>query len=162
GFPTGGELKVWDVATGQKSVSLQVQAPGFSCAVISPDGKRLAAGSFIKDQQTKRVQQVEIKVWSLAQAEEVLTLKGHTGSIFCMAFSPDSKHLASSSGDSTVKVWDITASQQLYSFKGQGPVAFSPDGRRLASMAEDGAARLWDLDKGQEALALKSLGAKLA
>ncbi len=44
----------------------------------------------------------------LLGGEEPLTLKGHTGPVMSVAFSPDGKRLASSSRDQTVKVWDVT------------------------------------------------------
>ncbi len=68
------------------------------CSVaFSPDGKRLVSGSGDKT----------IKLWDTATGKELLTLKGHSSTVFSVAFSPDGKRLASGSMDETIKVWDI-------------------------------------------------------
>ena len=78
-----------------------------------------------------------VKVWDAQTGQELLTLKGHTGQVNSVAFSPDGKRLASAAADKTVKVWDAQTGQELLTFKGHtggvSSVAFSPDGKRLAS-----------------------------
>ena len=91
--------------------------------------------------------------------QEILTLKGHTGNVKEVAFSPDGKRLASTSMDNTVKVWDAQTGQELLSLRSgirgyMGPVAFSPDGKRLASPG-GGGVKVWDAQTGQELLTLK-------
>jgi WD40 repeat protein len=49
-----------------------------------------------------------IKVWDLAGGHEVLTLRGHSAGINCVAFSPDGRRLVSGSIDWTARVWDAT------------------------------------------------------
>jgi eukaryotic-like serine/threonine-protein kinase len=86
--------------------------------------------------------------------ELTYTLRGHTEGIYSVAFSPDSKLLASGSDDSTVKLWDVTSGRELKTLKGHTwnviSVDFSPDGRTLASGSRDYAIKLWDVDSGRE------------
>jgi hypothetical protein len=90
---------------------------------------------------------------------DLLTFKGHTGEVSSVAFSPDSKRIASGSGDITVKVWDAQTGQELLALEGHAfgvrSVAFSPDGKRLASGGMDGTVKVWDMETGQEVRALQ-------
>ncbi len=65
------------------------------------------------------------------------TLKGHTAPVYPMAFSPDSKTLASGSDDKTIKLWDMKSGKESATLNGHVAsvysVAFSPDGKTLAS-----------------------------
>ena len=79
------------------------------------------------------------------------TLKGHVGYVWKVAFSPDSRYLASGSWDSTVKIWDVPTGEEVRTLRGHAgfiqSLAFSPDGRRLASAsgyAEHGEVKIWD------------------
>lgn len=42
------------------------------------------------------------------------TLEGHSEAILSVAFSPDGKNLASGSGDTTVRIWDLMTETPMY------------------------------------------------
>ncbi len=95
-------------------------------------------------------------------AQQPLTLNGHIGLVYGVAFSADGKRLASTSGNSTtgeVKLWDAESSQELLTLKGHTgyvySVGFSADGKRLASASFDQTVKVWDASSGQETLTLK-------
>jgi hypothetical protein len=98
-------------------------------------------------------------VWDGRSGQQLLTLRGHTGAVWGVAFSPDGQRLASASFDQTVKVWDGPSGQELLTLHGHTgavmSVAFSPDGQRLASASHDGTVQVWDGRSGQELLTLR-------
>ncbi len=87
-----------------------------------------------------------------------VTLRGHQDSIWSVAWSPDGKKLATSSKDSTTKVWNASTGRELLTLHSQqGPiesVAWSPDGSRLATASEDHTTKIWDAATGRELVTL--------
>jgi hypothetical protein len=67
-----------------------------------------------------------VKVWDAATGQELLTLKGHPGGAWGVAYNPDGSCLASAGADGTVKVWDATAltPQRLIEREARGLVQF--------------------------------------
>ncbi|MBE9049846.1 serine/threonine protein kinase [Nostocales cyanobacterium LEGE 11386] len=76
------------------------------------------------------------------------SLKGHENLVLSVTISPDSQILASS-GDRTIKVWNLATGQAISILKGHSQrvnvVAISPDGRTLVSGSDDKTIKVWDL-----------------
>ncbi|HYV39888.1 MAG TPA: WD40 repeat domain-containing protein, partial [Gemmataceae bacterium] len=79
----------------------------------------------------------------------------HEGKVSGVAFSPDSKLMASGGKDAMVRLWDVVGGKEVHSFPahryGVITVAFSPDGKTLAGGGETGgyqtaaAVYCWDI-----------------
>jgi len=82
------------------------------------------------------------------------TLKGHTGWVNSVAFSPDGKQIVSGGADKTLIIWDANTGKELQKLRGHtGPVksvAFSPDGKQVVSGSDDRTLIIWDASSGRE------------
>jgi len=106
---------------------------------FSPDGKLLATGDV----------DGLIRLWQVADGQQLLTLKGHTGWVWTVTFSPNGNTLASGSNDSSVRLWDVAEGYCMGALHGHTSgvwsVSFSPDGQTLVSSSQDSSIRLWDV-----------------
>jgi WD40 repeat protein/DNA-binding SARP family transcriptional activator len=147
-WSSGGEVGgVFDVSTGQQAFALR----GPNCCASpknrgiswSPDGRLVAASS-----------EGTARVWDAETGTVQYRLRGHSGFILSVAWSPDSSRLVTGSSDGTAKVWEIGSRDgpERWSLSAQETksgivgVAFSPDGTRvMAGDASSSAVQVWDL-----------------
>lgn len=130
---------------GNTSIRLKVSA-------FSPDGEKLAAA----------LMDSSIVIWDVGSRKVICNLKGKNPQINSLAFSADSKLLASGSDlASETKIWDLESRRVTKVIKPYGitKVAFSPDGKRLATTSSNySITRVWDVESGANTLTLKDYG----
>jgi WD40 repeat protein len=121
--------------------------------------KQQDPNDMMKDFKVEAIGQV--KLWDAATGSEIGALKGHGKGVTQVAFSRDSRLLASSSSDNTIKIWDVAARKELKTLRGHNSnvesIDFSPDARLIASASEDGSTFLWDAQTGEQLLTMISL-----
>lgn len=80
------------------------------------------------------------------------SLPGHAEAVVAVSFSPDSLHLASGSGDTTLRLWDLTTETPHFTCTGHKNwvlvVSWSPDSKKIASACKNGEVRVWDPHTG--------------
>jgi WD40 repeat protein len=144
------ELKWWDLATGQELWAKHAPPDFFRTVALSPDGQLVVTSQ-------SPTKQPVVRLWDAA-GREVGELSGHTASVHGLAFSPDSRRLATTGGDKTVRVWDVAARRELFSMAApqteENLAGFSPDGRRLAAPGPDWTLKVWDVATARELFTL--------
>jgi WD40 repeat protein/serine/threonine protein kinase/Flp pilus assembly protein TadD len=153
-----GEIKVWDISTGQAQTLRGHRGTIYSLAV-SPDGRLLVTGGFDRT----------VKFWDLATGQEQRTLADQAGPVSSIAFRPDGKWVAWSSGSAkdkragVITVWDRERQRPAWVLREEADqvrgIVFAPDGAYLAAATEKGGAvttgkergaiKLWNLTTGQ-------------
>ena len=146
---TDGDLRVWDVATGDELLRQAVKT-GVDAFALSADGKTVAFGRY------------DLYLWDWEAGEEPrkLTRFGGAG-VDYVAFAPDGKTLLVYD-DRPLKVIDVATGRTVGRrdiLGGPARLAFSPDGKTLAvgyswsSTGREPIARtvtLWDAGNGTE------------
>ncbi|KIM32920.1 hypothetical protein M408DRAFT_326620 [Serendipita vermifera MAFF 305830] len=81
------------------------------------------------------------------------TLAGHTSPILCAAFSPTGRLLATGSGDTNARLWDLDTETPSHTLSGHRGwvlcVEWEARERKLATGGHDGHVRLWDPKTGK-------------
>jgi WD40 repeat protein/tRNA A-37 threonylcarbamoyl transferase component Bud32/tetratricopeptide (TPR) repeat protein len=141
-----GTAKVWDPLVDPDGFEFSAHAKSVSHAAFSGDGSRLVTGGA----------DGLVRVWDVGAPRKpclpslALTLRGHTGLVQHVAFSPDGTLIASkSTEDKLVKVWDAATGRQRHTFPtAGGDVCFSPDGKCIAFCGREGKGEVRDLRTG--------------
>ncbi|MCR9296955.1 MAG: hypothetical protein NXI32_29960, partial [bacterium] len=136
------QIRLVDVDTGVELNSFPIEHKRFAWQLAwAPDRRRLATGSSDKT----------IKLWDSETGQLLATLRGHTGKIEGLNWSPDGSYLISHADDG-VKIWDTNTNPQSRAPITQGgwirSLKWSPDSNRLA-WQKGGQITLWDVPQAK-------------
>lgn len=147
GHSMNGELRAWCVATGDERPA-RFDHPanlGFSAVAWSPDGEWLATAywKLVKSQPVGFVALLHAPSGNLMNE-----WRAHDGATYSVAFSADSKSIASGGTDGYVRLWDVKTNKELRVLTAGGgrvfAVTFSADGKHLAAISGDGTLCVWE------------------
>nr|KAG5687049.1 hypothetical protein BaRGS_002422 [Batillaria attramentaria] len=139
-----------------------------NCVRWSQNGKYLASGGddkLVMIWQTSRGfgsgKSFGSNVTIVEQWRPVATLRGHTGDVLDLAWSPQDVWLASCSVDNTIVIWNaVKFPEQVASLKGHSGlvkgVTWDPVGKYLASQSDDKSLRVWRTSDWKEEKSITS------
>jgi len=121
--------RLWDSETGRE-VAVLLHPDQVVDATFSPDGRKVITASWDH----------KARVWNATTGEKLKVLVGHAAALLTARFSPDSRHLVT------------TSSGYTYNYKlhpGGG-------GGSSSTLDESSVARIWDVESGSQLTSLKN------
>lgn len=147
-----GGLVILDASgTAPKELASQsAHVAGVAALAYSPDGTKLATAGG----------DGALRIWTVAENGTISPLAKFEGQVkpnaaagfsplSAVAFSADSRFVASTGADQVVRIWDVQTKGEVRGLRGHTDwatsVAFGPDGRMLMSGGADKVARIFEL-----------------
>jgi WD40 repeat protein len=91
-------------------------------------------------------------VWDVSSSKLIARFDQHQYGITTASFSPDGRHVVTSSDDKTAAIWSASTGELYRRLAGHtgnvASAAFSPDGKRVLTASQDTTAQLWDAQTG--------------
>jgi WD40 repeat protein len=146
-----GEVTLFEAATRKAVGKISGLTEAVRSLAFSLDGRYFATGA------GRPAQEGEIQIWQTGKEfwakPAAYSFKAHRDCVYALAFSPDSKLLASTSYDHMIYLWDPATGKQVKPLKEHTDsvfdLAFSPNGKWLASGGADRTVKLWDVASGK-------------
>jgi WD40 repeat protein/serine/threonine protein kinase len=153
------ELEVREASTGAAQRRIDVGPDQVQDLAFSPDGNQLAAAFGSNDLFETNPRAGEVRVFDRVTGKPLFALRGHSGPLVTVDWSPDGKWIAAGGWDQVVEVWDTKTKLAAHTLRGHRnvvvDVAFSHDGRRIVSASNDASVKIWDPLTGEEILTLR-------
>jgi WD40 repeat protein/tRNA A-37 threonylcarbamoyl transferase component Bud32 len=150
----GSHVRIIDVESG--AIVREMPAFPSPCGSVdwSRDGKWIAASQSQYPLTSPEPWPHAIAIWDTHSGKRVPDLCGHETSVVAVAFDPESKRLASTSLDRTIRIWNVATWSCERVLRGHEDgrivsVQFSPNGKQLLSTSFDSTVRIWNVETGE-------------
>jgi RNA polymerase sigma factor (sigma-70 family) len=146
-------VRIYDATSGKLVWELKREGDEVRNVAFAPDGRSLVSMAYGPRKGGPRKPEAgEMSVWDLATGKERHRLKAEPGPVWTVAFSSDSRFMATGGhAQHHVLLWDLATGKEvrrLFTPPGTFRLAFSPDGKVLATCSS-AALSLWDVATGQ-------------
>jgi len=153
----GSRFRLLRISDGGESFSGAVDDDTVTALTFSPDGADLLVASGYGKPTIGR--------WDVATGEPIGTLEGHRGYVTDLQFTPDGRHLVSSSTDQTIRLWDWPEAREVAVLRGHPDevdgLAVCPEGSTIASRCRNGSVFVWPLTPPAKIPAYRTLPVKV-
>ncbi len=141
----GSKLVTWSLNTGELVQYFTLDdGRVFESVAISPDSRRLVAGS----------SRGKIWLWNVGDWDNATGIDAHIGEVRALAFESNGQHLWSAGDDYLIKRWRLSDRTCVMTRSGHTAevysIALSGDDKLLASHGNDNTLRYWDLATGEQ------------
>lgn len=140
-------VRVWDSNTGEQLHLLKIHGDRLIYATLSPDQKVLA--TLGEDQKIK------LWRWDNTNNPQLMHTFEQSKNVWSIAFSPDSKSIASTGDNQAVMVRDVASGKSVLNIdnahtnNGGLWVVYSHNGKYIGSVGKDGKFKLWNSQSGK-------------
>ncbi len=156
-------VHVWNAATGRTHLKYYGHASGivapFSVPALawSPNGHYIASAGTDKKVKRQKLDPLKLfytaQVWNPKTGQTIATSKGSSSFIYEVAWSPDSRYIATAETEGLVRIWDAQSGEHIRTYEGHTKevrtLAWSPDGTCIASAGNDHTVQLWASTTGE-------------